>query len=186
MHSADCARMLIAEPPLHPHPGAAQPPVKPLPSRDISPHMAGLRSEDDLSAFIQSSKPGTAVVEFGTSWCHKCHEMFPTFYKLSKQVRERACCNGCLAMGHPPQQMAAGPPHMYPLCTGNVAPACPLLLLQFSQHKYGVAQVEHMPKIVGQIRFTPTFAIYRGGQKVDEVVGNEPQRLADHLWLQSD
>lgn len=57
---------------------------------------------------------------------------------------------------------------------------------QHSQHKYAVATVEHMPTIVRQIRFTPTFAIYRGGQKVDEVVGKEPQRLADHLWLQAD
>jgi thiol-disulfide isomerase/thioredoxin len=49
--------------------------------------MQGVRTDEQLAEFLSSSKPGTAVVEFGTSWCHKCHEMFPQFYKLSKQVR---------------------------------------------------------------------------------------------------
>jgi thiol-disulfide isomerase/thioredoxin len=49
--------------------------------------MQGVRSDEQLAAFLSASKPGTAVVEYGTSWCHKCHEMFPQFYKLSKQVR---------------------------------------------------------------------------------------------------
>jgi thiol-disulfide isomerase/thioredoxin len=50
--------------------------------------MTGLRTDDELSAFITSSKPGTAVVEFGTTWCVKCHEMFPQFFALSKKVRQ--------------------------------------------------------------------------------------------------
>jgi thioredoxin 1 len=61
-----------------------------------------------------------------------------------------------------------------------------VLLLQFNQPKYAVAQVETMEAIVGTIKYTPTFAIYRNGRKVDEVVGKEPERLADHLWLHSD
>jgi len=37
------------------------------------------------------------------------------------------------------------------------------------------------------VRFSPTFAIFSpAGRKVDEVLGKEPQRLADHLWLHSD
>lgn len=48
--------------------------------------MKGLRSDEDLTAFIADSKPGTAVVEFGTTWCLKCHEMFPQFFALSKKV----------------------------------------------------------------------------------------------------
>lgn len=48
--------------------------------------MKGIRTDEQLSAFLNSSKPGTAVVEFGTSWCLKCHEMFPQFYQLSKKV----------------------------------------------------------------------------------------------------
>jgi len=58
--------------------------------------------------------------------------------------------------------------------------------LQHTQHKYAVAQIEHMKDTIKHIRYTPTFAIYRNGRKVDEVVGKEPQRLADHLWLHHD
>jgi len=58
---------------------------KPLPAA-VGPTMKGIRTDEQLATFINSSKPGTAVVEFGTSWCLKCHEMFPQFYLLSKQV----------------------------------------------------------------------------------------------------
>lgn len=58
--------------------------------------------------------------------------------------------------------------------------------MQFSQHKYGVAQVENMKQTVDSIKYTPTFHIYRNGKLVDEVVGKDAQRLEDHLWLQSD
>ena len=27
------------------------------------------------------------LVQFGSTWCVKCHEFFPSFYKMSKQVR---------------------------------------------------------------------------------------------------
>ena len=100
--------------------------------------MEGIRTDEALAAFLADSRPGIAVVEYGTSWCHKCHEIFPAFYQLSRR---------------------------YP------------------QHRYAVAQVEGMPGAVKRLRYTPTFAIYRDGCKVDEVVGNKPQRLADHLWL---
>ena len=48
--------------------------------------MAGLRAEEELSAFLAAAPDTTAVVQFGTSWCVKCHEIFPIFYRLSKQV----------------------------------------------------------------------------------------------------
>jgi thiol-disulfide isomerase/thioredoxin len=77
--------------------------------------MAGIRSDAELEAFLLASRArsaggggaaagastsgrggansggsgsssGVAVVEFGTSWCVKCHEMFPAFYALSKKV----------------------------------------------------------------------------------------------------
>ena len=57
--------------------------------------MTGLRTDEELADFINSSKGGTAVIEYGTSWCQKCHEMFPQFYKLSKQV-----IPGDQALGH--------------------------------------------------------------------------------------
>lgn len=62
----------------------------------------------------------------------------------------------------------------------------PPAALQYSQHKYAVAQVETMQHTVGSIKYTPTFGIYRNGKKVDEVVGKEPQKLEDHLWLHTD
>lgn len=68
----------------------AQPQPKPLPPAQLGPGMQGIRSDEQLAAFLDASKPGTAVVEFGTSWCLKCHEMFPKFYALSKRVRAAA------------------------------------------------------------------------------------------------
>jgi thiol-disulfide isomerase/thioredoxin len=59
--------------------------------------MTGLRTDEELSAFITSSKPGTAVVEYGTTWCVKCHEMFPQFFALSKKVSKQlhVCSSSC-------------------------------------------------------------------------------------------
>ncbi len=36
------------------------------------------------------------------------------------------------------------------------------------------------------IRYSPTFHLYRGGKVVDQVLGKDPQRLEDHLWLHCD
>jgi hypothetical protein len=59
--------------------------------------------------------------------------------------------------------------------------------LQYPQHAYAVAQLETLsPAATAGMRYTPTFNIYRSGRKVDEVVGKEPQRLEDHLWLHAD
>lgn len=57
----------------------------PLPNQ-LTGSMKGLRSDEDLAAFLSDSKPGTAVVEFGTTWCVKCHEMFPQFLALTNKV----------------------------------------------------------------------------------------------------
>lgn len=113
--AADAAPLTPPAP--SPPAGAAlpQPPAKPLPSQDISPHMAGLRNEEDLNAFIQGSKPGTAVVEFGTSWCQKCHEMFPAFYKLCKQVSPSASKAAALTAAWPGPAPAGGA-LLLPLC----------------------------------------------------------------------
>ncbi|GBF96182.1 thioredoxin-like [Raphidocelis subcapitata] len=141
-----------------------KPAPKPL-LAEIGPRMSGIRSDAELSTFLGQQKQqqqqqqqqggagkgggkgggggaGVAVVEFGTAWCTKCHEMFPAFYALSKK---------------------------YP------------------QHSYAVAQLETLgPSATAGLRYTPTFRLYRGGRVVDEVVGKEPQRLEDHLWLHAD
>lgn len=62
-----------------------QPQPVPVPTQLIGT-MKGLHSDEDLATYISDSKPGTAVVEFGTTWCVKCHEMFPQFFALSKKV----------------------------------------------------------------------------------------------------
>ena len=57
---------------------------------------------------------------------------------------------------------------------------------QFPQLKYAVAQVDFMKERAKEIRFSPTFVFFRGGKKVDEVVGKDAIKLEDHLWLHSD
>ncbi|EFJ43487.1 hypothetical protein VOLCADRAFT_119085 [Volvox carteri f. nagariensis] len=56
----------------------------------------------------------------------------------------------------------------------------------FSQLKYAVAQVDTLQDAVAGVKYSPTFHFYRNGKLVDRVLGKEPQRLADHLWLHSD
>jgi thiol-disulfide isomerase/thioredoxin len=53
--------------------------------------LCGVRSDHGLAQFLTSSLPGTAVVEYGTAWCAKCHEMFPQLLQLTKRVRTIAC-----------------------------------------------------------------------------------------------
>lgn len=36
------------------------------------------------------------------------------------------------------------------------------------------------------ITHTPTFAVYRGGRRVDQFYGAQQQQLRDHIWLWSD
>jgi hypothetical protein len=72
-----------------------QPQPVPLPTQLLTGSLKGLRSDEELAAFVAGSKGGnTAVVEFGTTWCVKCHEMFPQFYQLTKKVRD-SMTRGC-------------------------------------------------------------------------------------------
>ncbi|KAG2495574.1 hypothetical protein HYH03_006174 [Edaphochlamys debaryana] len=54
------------------------------------------------------------------------------------------------------------------------------------QLKYAVAQVDTLQEAIKGVKYSPTFHVYRNGRVVDRVLGKEPQRLADHLWLHSD
>ncbi|PNH07223.1 Thioredoxin-like 3-3 [Tetrabaena socialis] len=56
----------------------------------------------------------------------------------------------------------------------------------FPQLKYAVAQVDTLDQAVKGVKYSPTFHFYRNGKVVDRVLGKEPQRLADHLWMHSD
>ena len=60
------------------------------------------------------------------------------------------------------------------------------LLAQYPQHKYLVAQVDYMNKELRGIKYSPTFAVFKQGRKIDQFYGAEPQQLQDHIWLHSD
>jgi thiol-disulfide isomerase/thioredoxin len=214
----------VLPPTLHPLPlSLRQPAPKPRQLPEIGPRMAGIRSDADLAAFLSDHKArssgggasssgnsgggggsrggggsgGVAVVEFGTSWCVKCHEMFPTFYALSKKAskggRGEACVR-CRCRCRVLRRRRRGPERWPATARARPHLAQPPPLErararrpQYPQHAYAVAQLETLsPAATAGMRYTPTFSIYRGGRKVDEVVGKEPQRLEDHLWLHSD
>ncbi|PRW58311.1 Thioredoxin-like 3-3 [Chlorella sorokiniana] len=104
----------------------------------ILPHIAGLRTDEQLQQFLQRWRSDTVLVNFGSSWCHHCHQMFPHFLSLSKR---------------------------------------------FPQLKYAVAQVDYMHEETRGITYTPTFAVYKKGRKVDQFFGANEQQLRDHMWL---
>ena len=54
----------------------------------ITQFMAGLRTDDEVRQFVNNaSRPDDiAVIEFGASWCHHCHQVFPEYYAMSRQV----------------------------------------------------------------------------------------------------
>lgn len=56
----------------------------------------------------------------------------------------------------------------------------------FPSLKYAVAQVDYLHNAVKSITYTPTFAIFRKGRKVDEFYGANQQQLRDRLWLHAD
>ena len=49
-----------------------------------------------------------------------------------------------------------------------------------------VANVDHMLETTRDIYSTPTFAVYRGQQRIDLFLGNRAQKVADRIWLHSD
>ena len=57
---------------------------------------------------------------------------------------------------------------------------------EFPIFKYAVAQVDYMTTSPSGIEYTPTFAVFKKGRKVDQFFGVNPQQLRDHLWLHSD
>lgn len=120
-------------------PDRLQPPRKQHVNK-ILPNVTGLRTDEQLREFLERSKDDTVLVNFGSSWCSHCHQMFPHFLALAKQ---------------------------------------------FPRLKYAVAQVDCMHEATRGITYTPTFAVYKRGRKVDQFFGANAQQLQDHVWLQS-
>lgn len=42
-----------------------------------------------------------------------------------------------------------------------------------------------MHEVVKGVTYTPTFAVYKKGRKVDQFFGANEQQLRDHIWLHS-
>lgn len=53
----------------------------------------------------------------------------------------------------------------------------------FPNVKYAVAQVDYLDEAAKNVQYTPTFAIFKQGKKVDEFYGANEQQLRDRLWL---
>ncbi|GAX85168.1 hypothetical protein CEUSTIGMA_g12586.t1 [Chlamydomonas eustigma] len=66
--------------------GVPLPPRK-TQSHQIGPQMHGIRTDEEYDTFVDSNKGKTSVVQFGSAWCVKCHEFFPTFYSLTKKYK---------------------------------------------------------------------------------------------------
>jgi thioredoxin 1 len=60
------------------------------------------------------------------------------------------------------------------------------LCTQHPEHLFVVAQVDYMRDALAGIRYTPTFAVYKRGRKVDQFFGPSPQQLRDRVWLHSE
>lgn len=63
---------------------AVQPVRKATPLVKILPNMNGLRTDEDVDYFLFKNRKDTAVINYGSSWCTHCHEMFPHLISLSK------------------------------------------------------------------------------------------------------
>jgi len=186
----------------------ARPRPKPHPTHDPDGVMVGLHGDAELVAFVRrgargggataggggdgagvgggvggraaptptkggSKQPaantGLAVVEYGASWCAKCHEMFPAYLGLARKY----------------------PQHRYAVAHVDELSAKARSGALFAGGGGGGAGAGAAAAGGGgaAVRYTPTFALYDGagsGRQVGEVVGRDPRRLEDHLWLHSD
>lgn len=49
-----------------------------------------------------------------------------------------------------------------------------------------MADVDRMPEMAHDIRYTPTFSFYVNGKKVDEIFGSNRRQIGDRMWLHAD
>ena len=60
-----------------------QPIVKASPLVKILPNITGLRTDEEYDTFLFKMRKEILVVNFGSSWCTHCHDMFPHVISLS-------------------------------------------------------------------------------------------------------
>eukprot|EP01025_Chloroclados_australasicus_P054231 TRINITY_DN6424_c0_g1_i2.p2 TRINITY_DN6424_c0_g1~~TRINITY_DN6424_c0_g1_i2.p2 ORF type:complete len:139 (-),score=3.51 TRINITY_DN6424_c0_g1_i2:326-742(-) len=68
----------------------------------------------------------------------------------------------------------------------EIFPVFKLLSDKFQENKYGLAQIDYMEQASRQIKYTPTFSIFKNHKVVDEFCGVDAQKLRDHIWLHND
>eukprot|EP01025_Chloroclados_australasicus_P040349 TRINITY_DN4206_c0_g1_i1.p1 TRINITY_DN4206_c0_g1~~TRINITY_DN4206_c0_g1_i1.p1 ORF type:complete len:171 (+),score=8.86 TRINITY_DN4206_c0_g1_i1:132-644(+) len=57
---------------------------------------------------------------------------------------------------------------------------------KFNKTDYVIASVENMQEAVRDVKYSPHFAFFHKGRKVDEFYGNNVQRLRDRIWLHNE
>ncbi|KAL0031975.1 hypothetical protein WJX79_009653 [Trebouxia sp. C0005] len=55
----------------------------------ISINMSSARTDDELGLKLQQSQDKLVWTMFGSSWCHHCHELFPSVYEISKRFQKQ-------------------------------------------------------------------------------------------------
>ncbi|CAL5223849.1 g6432 [Coccomyxa viridis] len=57
----------------------------------ISSNVLGARSDNELRLALLTGRAGSVIVNYGSSWCAHCHELFPHFYDLARQFPQHRC-----------------------------------------------------------------------------------------------
>ncbi|KAL3132923.1 hypothetical protein ABBQ38_006837 [Trebouxia sp. C0009 RCD-2024] len=64
---------------------AAQPGEGSQQASGISPNVSTARTDDELGSKLHRDQGKLVWAMFGSSWCHHCHELFPSVYEISKK-----------------------------------------------------------------------------------------------------
>ncbi|PKA60060.1 Thioredoxin-like 3-3 [Apostasia shenzhenica] len=67
----------------------------------------------------------------------------------------------------------------------EILPVFSQLSNEFQKLSFIYTDIDECPETTQNIRYTPTFHFYSGGEKVDEMLGTGEERLRDRLWLHS-
>lgn len=144
-----------------------EPQPKRFQSNETRPNLKAAHDDEELRAVLREAGAQTTVVDFGASWCEHCKGMLPWFAESSDKVS------------------ATGKPRSMPREQGRAPTGTDKLLsrTQFPNMSFVMADVDRMPEMARDIRYTPTFSFYVNGKKVDEVFGSNRRQIGDRMWL---
>jgi thioredoxin 1 len=123
----------------------------------LPPNLLSVNSDAELREVLASAGAKTVVVDFGAAWCEKCKAVEPVLASLGVQARSASA--GACFLAHSQ--------------------------LQFPNMRFVLADADYLPELAADVRYTPTFFVFRAGKKVDEFVGTNQQMLRDRAWLWS-